>query len=159
MDFHLAQLNIGRIVAPLDSPVMADFTNNLISINTLADTSPGFVWRMKDEADNATSIRMYDDHRIIVNMSVWETPEHLYQYVYRSLHTDFLKRRREWFDKMSEMFYALWYIPAGHLPDIEEARERLEYLREHGETPYAFSFRQQFEPPIVEPQRMEPPAV
>lgn len=113
---------------------------------TLAETSPGFVWRLKDDANNATSIRIYDDDRIIVNMSVWETLDQLYQYVYKSVHTDFLKRRREWFEKMGEMYYVLWYIPAGHLPDVAEARERLEYLRVHGETPYAFSFSKRFEP-------------
>lgn len=144
MDFHLAQLNIGRILAPLDSPVMADFTGNLERINALAETSPGFIWRLKDDANNATSIQIYDDNRIIVNMSVWNSFDELYAYVYKSMHTEFLKRRREWFEKMGELYHVLWHVPAGHLPDVAEARERLEYLRMHGETPYAFSFKKTF---------------
>jgi hypothetical protein len=146
MNFHLAQLNIGRILAPMDSEVMAEFAGNLDKINALADAAPGFIWRLKDDANNATSIHVYDDNRIIVNMSVWSTIDDLYQYVYKTVHTDFLKRRREWFEKMGEMYYVLWYVPAGHLPDVGEARERLEYLREHGETPYAFSFSKRYEP-------------
>jgi Domain of unknown function (DUF3291) len=149
MDFHLAQLNIGRILAPMDSPIMADFANNLDQINSLAENSPGFIWRLKDDANNATSIQIYDDLRIIVNMSVWETIDQLYQFAYKTMHTEFLKRRREWFEKMGEMYYVLWYVPVGHLPDVAEARERLEYLREHGETPYAFSFSKRFEPPMT----------
>jgi hypothetical protein len=144
MNFQLAQLNIGRILAPLDSPVMADFVNNLDKINALAENSPGFVWRLKDDANNATSIQMYDDNRIIVNMSVWSSFDELYAYVYKSMHTDSLKRRREWFEKLGELYHVLWYVPAGHLPDVAEARERLEYLRAHGETPYAFSFKKAF---------------
>jgi len=146
MTFHLAQLNIGRILAPLESPVMADFVNNLDKINALAETSPGFVWRLKDDANNATSIQVFDDERIIVNMSVWETLDQLYQFTYKTMHTEFLKRRKEWFEKMGDMYYVLWHVPAGHVPDVHEARERLEHLRAHGETPYAFSFRKQFEP-------------
>jgi hypothetical protein len=146
MIFHLAQLNVGRILAPLDSPVMADFVNNLDAINALAETSPGFIWRLKDDANNATSIHPFDDERIIVNMSVWETLEQLYQFTYKSMHTEFLKRRKEWFGKMGEMYYVLWYVPAGSVPDVMEAKERLEHLRAHGETPYAFSFSKRFGP-------------
>jgi hypothetical protein len=144
MDLHLAQVNIGRILAPLDSPIMADFVNNLDRINALAETSPGFVWRLKDDVNNATSIRIYDDDRIIVNLSVWETLDQLHAFVFKTMHTEFLKRRREWFEKMGEMTTVLWYVPVGHLPDVGEARERLEYLRAHGETPDAFSFNKVF---------------
>ena len=146
MNFHLAQLNIGRILAPLDSPVMADFVNNLDKINALAETSSGFIWRLKDDANNATSIHVFDDQRIIVNMSVWETLEQLYEFTYKTMHTEFLKRRKEWFEKMGEMYYVLWYVPSGHIPDVGEARARLEHLRAHGETPYAFSFSKRFPP-------------
>jgi len=144
MNFHLAQLNIGRILAPLDSPAMADFTGNLDRINALAESSPGFIWRLKDDANNATSIQIYDDNRIIVNMSVWNSFDELYAYVYKSMHTEFLKRRREWFEKMGELYHVLWHVPSGHLPEVAEARERLEHLRMHGETPYAFSFKKTF---------------
>jgi hypothetical protein len=146
MKFHLAQLNVGAILAPLDSPVMADFANNLDKINALAEASPGFIWRLKDDANNATSIQMFDDERVIVNMSVWETLEHLYQFAYKSMHAEFLKRRKEWFEKMGEMYYVLWYVPAGTVPGVMEARQRLEHLRAHGETPHAFSFSKRFGP-------------
>jgi hypothetical protein len=144
MDSHLAQVNIGRILAPLDSPVMADFVNNLDKINALAESSQGFVWRLKDDGNNATSIQMYDDTRIIVNLSVWETLEQLHDYVFKTMHAAFLKRRREWFEKMGEMTTVLWHVPVGHQPDVNEARERLEHLRKHGETPEAFSFNKRF---------------
>jgi len=125
---------------------MADFANNLDKINALAEASPGFIWRLKDDANNATSIQMFDDERIIVNMSVWETLEQLYQFAYKSMHAEFLKRRKEWFEKMGEMYYVLWYVPAGTVPGVMEARQRLEHLRAHGETPHAFSFSKRFGP-------------
>ena len=144
MKYHLAQLNIGKILGPIDSPVMAEFVANLDPINSLAEKSPGFVWRLKDDSNNATSIKVYDDDFIIVNMSVWENTDALFQFVYQSQHTEYVKRRKEWFEKMPEMYMALWYVPAGHAPTVQEAVERLNYLRKHGETPYAFSFRKRF---------------
>ena len=144
MKYHLAQLNIGKILGPIDSPVMAEFVANLDPINSLAEKSPGFVWRLKDDSNNATSIKVYDDDFIIVNMSVWDNADALFQFVYQSQHTEFVKRRKEWFEKMPEMYMALWYVPAGHAPTVQEAVERLNYLRKHGETPYAFSFRKRF---------------
>src|SRR5688572_10230314 len=144
MEFHLAQLNIARMLAPIDSPVMADFVANLDPINRLAENSNGFVWRLKDETNNATSIRIFDDDFLIVNMSVWESVDALYQYVYQSDHVEVFKRRKEWFEKMPEMHMVLWYIPVGSIPSVADAEERLTYLRRHGETPYAFSFRKKF---------------
>ncbi|HEY9194906.1 MAG TPA: DUF3291 domain-containing protein [Mucilaginibacter sp.] len=144
MKYHLAQLNIGKILAPIDSPVMAEFVANLDPINSLAEKSPGFVWRLKEDNNNATSIKVYDDDFIIVNMSVWENADALFQFVYQSQHTEYVKRRKEWFEKMPEMYMALWYVPAGHAPTVQEAVERLNYLRKHGETPYAFSFKKRF---------------
>ena len=144
MKYHLAQLNIGKILAPIDSPVMAEFVANLDPINSLAEKSPGFVWRLKDDSNNATSIKVYDDDFIIVNMSVWENADALSQFVYQSQHTEYVKRRKEWFVKMPEMYMALWYVPAGHAPTVQEAIDRLNYLRKHGETPYAFSFKKRF---------------
>jgi hypothetical protein len=146
MKYYLAQVNIGRILAPIESPIMADFVNNLDEINALAESSPGFIWRLKDDANNATSIHVFDDQRILINMSVWETADDLYQFTYKTVHTEYLKRRKEWFEKMDQVYYALWYVPVGHLPTPEEAKHRLEYLQAHGETPYAFTFRKQFEP-------------
>jgi Domain of unknown function (DUF3291) len=141
MEFYLAQINIAKMLAPIDSPVMADFVANLDNINTLAENSKGFVWRLRDESNNATAIKIFDDNFLIVNMSVWENREALFQFVYQSDHAEIFKRRKEWFEKMREMHMAQWYIPAGHLPTIAEAIERLNYLRNHGETPFSFSFK------------------
>ena len=144
MNYQLAQLNIGRIVGPIDSPVMAEFVANLDRINGIAEKSEGFVWRLKDESNNATSIKVYDDDFIIVNMSVWTDVDTLIHFVYMSEHVDILKRGKEWFSKLKDMHMALWYIPAGHIPTVEEAIQRLDYLRKNKETPYSFSFKKRF---------------
>ena len=143
---HLAQLNIGRMLAPMDSPIMADFKNNLDMINALAEKSPGFIWRLKDETNNATEIKIFDDDFLIVNMSVWENIESLFDFVYNTMHKDFLARKKEWFERMKESYMVMWYIEPGTEPTTDDAKERLDYLREHGETPYAFTFRKRFTP-------------
>ena len=144
MQYHLAQLNIARMLAPMDSPIMTDFVANLDRINTLAENSPGFVWRLKDDSNNATSIRIYDDDFLIVNMSVWQSVEALFQYVYQSDHIEIFRRRKEWFEKMDQMHMALWYVPMGCRPSVADAEGRLTYLRQNGETPYAFTFKKKF---------------
>jgi hypothetical protein len=144
MQFHLAQINIARMLDPIDSPVMADFVANLDSINALAESSDGFMWRLKDDGNNATSIKIFDDDFLIVNMSVWKNTDTLFQFVYQSNHVQIFKRRKEWFEKMPEIHMALWFIPSEHLPTVEEATERLNYLRANGETPFAFSFKKRF---------------
>jgi len=144
MEFHLAQLNIARMLAPIDSPVMADFVANLDRINGIAENSTGFVWRLKDDSNNATSIRIFDDDFLIVNMSVWQNVDALFQYVYQSGHVEIFKRRTEWFEKMPEMHMVLWYVPVGSTPSVADAVERLTHLRLQGETPYAFSFKKRF---------------
>ena len=144
MQYHLAQINIAKMLAPIDSPVMAEFVANLDSINALAEGSPGFVWRLKDEGNNATSIKVYDDDFIIVNMSVWENADALHQFVFQSHHVEIFKQRRQWFEKMSDMHMALWYVPKDYTPTALDGVERLNYLRSNGETPFAFSFKKQF---------------
>ncbi|MFE6858000.1 DUF3291 domain-containing protein [Nocardia sp. NPDC057668] len=144
---HLAQLNIGRMVAPQGDPRVAAFYAGLDSINALAERSPGFVWRLVDKDSNdATSLRPYDDPDLLVNMSLWESRETLFDYVYRSGHMDYIRRRREWFVSLGEVFTVLWWVPAGQLPTIEDAMTRLAHLRDHGPTPYAFTFRRAFDP-------------
>jgi hypothetical protein len=145
--WHLAQVNIGRIVAPLDSAEMSGFVSRLDELNALADGSPGFVWRFQNESGNATYLRPYDDDRILFNLSVWESPEHLRQYVYGVVHAEMIRQRHQWFEKMADAFLALWWIPAGHRPTVDEAKERLVLLREHGPGDRAFTFRQSFPPP------------
>src|SRR5450432_405777 len=144
MNIYLSQINIAKMQAPIDSQLMADFVANLDKINALAENSEGFVWRLKDDDNNATSIKIFNDDFLIVNMSVWKNMDTLFQFVYQSNHVEIFKRRKEWFEKMHEMHMALWYIPEGHLPSVAEATERLSYLRNNGETPFSFSFKKKF---------------
>ena len=141
---HLAQVNIGRVKGPPDSPVMAGFMARLDEINALAERSPGFVWRLQTPAGNATDLRPYHDDTILINMSVWEGLEALRAYVFDSSHRELLRQRREWFEKFEGVYAALWWIPAGHRPSIEEAKQRLAHLAANGPTPYAFSFKDPF---------------
>jgi hypothetical protein len=136
------------MLAPIDDPVMADFVAQLPPINALAEGSPGFVWRLQSEGGDATSIKVYDDEMIIVNLTVWEDVEALRQYVYKSAHSGVMRDRRRWFEKFDGHYYALWWMPAGHLPSPEQARERLDHLRQYGDTDYAFSFRHVFPKPL-----------
>jgi heme-degrading monooxygenase HmoA len=143
---HLAQVNIARMKAPLESPELAGFVARLDEINTLADRSPGFVWRLQTTEGNATYLRPYDDDRILFNMSVWETIEHLKAYVYGSAHREVLRRRQDWFERFEGVYSALWWVPQGHRPSIDEAKKRLARLAEGGPSPYAFSFKAPFPP-------------
>lgn len=146
--FHLAQLNVGIMRAPQDSPEMAEFMDALDAINLLAESSPGFVWRLKDESGNATAISVFDDNTL-VNMSVWEDRDSLFRYVYKSGHTHYLGRRKEWFEMPKEAHMVLWWVPVGHEPTPEEAKARLMHLREHGPTEHAFTFKRYFAPPVT----------
>jgi hypothetical protein len=146
MKYQIAQVNIGRIAAQLDDPVMAGFVARLDEINALADNSPGFVWRLQTPEGNATYLRPYDDDRMLLNMSVWETVEALKNYVYRTAHAELLRQREQWFEKMSTVYAALWWVPENHRPGIEEAKKRLAYLDEHGPTPFAFTVKSLFPP-------------
>jgi hypothetical protein len=141
---HLSQVNIARMRAPLEDPLMADFVARLDEINALAERSPGFVWRLKGEANNATYLRPYEDERIIVNMSVWESIEQLKRYVYYSAHVEVFRRRQDWFEKFQGAYAALWWVPKGHEPGVDEAKKRLAHLDAHGPSPFAFTFKQPF---------------
>ncbi|MFV2063238.1 MAG: DUF3291 domain-containing protein [Chloroflexota bacterium] len=145
--YQLAQLNVARLLAPIDSPIVAEFKDSLDPINALAEVSPGFVWRLQTEKGDATSIRVSDDDLFIVNLCVWESVEQLHDYVYRSDHTSFLSRRKEWFERSSEAFFVMWWIPAGHIPGTDEAMKRLALLRRDGPSVRAFTFKQEFAPP------------
>ena len=147
-EFHIAQINIARMLAPIDSQIMSDFVAQLPPINALAEESPGFVWRLQSEGGDATSIKVYDDDMVIINLTVWESVEALRQYVYKSAHSGVLRDRKRWFEKFDGPYYALWWVPAGQIPTPQEGKERLEYLRVHGETEHAFSFRHIFPQPF-----------
>jgi hypothetical protein len=147
MTYELAQLNIGIIKGPMDSPVMADFAANLERINAIADQTPGFVWRLQTDDGDATALRPFDDENMLVNMSVWRDADSLRRFVYRSDHVDIMRRRGEWFERMSEDFLVLWWVPEGHRPGVAEAIAKLETLRRHGPTAQAFTFRQSYPAP------------
>jgi heme-degrading monooxygenase HmoA len=144
--YYLAQVNIGRALAPIEDPLMAEFVARLDEINALAERSPGFVWRLQTESGNATYIRPYEDDRIMVNMSVWESIEHLKEYVYKTDHAEVMRVRGQWFEKFDGPYMALWWVEAGHIPTVEEAKERLDHLRKHGESEFAFSFKRVYAP-------------
>jgi hypothetical protein len=148
---HLAQLNVGRLRAPIEDPIIDDFRTNLDRINALAEVSPGYVWRLQDESGNATNIKPLDDDLTIVNLTVWTSIDALADFTYRSGHVEFLRRRREFFEPTDQPILCLWWIPEGTIPTIEEAIGRLEHLRAFGPTPRAFTVRHRFEPGEVPP--------
>ena len=144
---QLAQVNIALPLAPLDTPLLAEFLAALEPVNAAADAAPGFVWRMQTEDGDATAVRGFGDDRLIVNMSVWTSLETLRAFVYANrTHLDVMRRRREWFERL-EVHTALWWVPVGHRPTVAEAEERLAALRALGPTPFAFGFRAHFPPP------------
>ena len=144
---HLAQVNVAVLRAPLESSQLAGFVGLLQPLNALADRSPGFVWRLQTEAGDATAVRAFDDDRMLVNLSVWESLESLRDFVYASRHLDAMRRRREWFQRMAIPYLALWWLPAGTIPTVAEARRRLELLQRQGPGPDAFTFHDPSPPP------------
>ena len=145
--FHLAQANIATMRAPLEDPIMEGFRSQLDRINALADAGPGFVWRLQTDAGNATGIRAYEDGLILFNMSVWDSIEALHAYVYRSGHAGPLRARRQWFVPTAGPTVVLWWVLAGHVPTVEEAKERFALLQARGPSPAAFTFRSAYPPP------------
>ena len=148
-DWHLAQINIGRLLAPLDDPRIADFTNNLDRINALAEAQAGFVWRLVGDGNNATDLRPFPDPEMLVNMSLWRDLDSLAGFVYRSDHRDIMRRRKEFFVPV-ELYMTLWWVPAGHIPTPMEGWERLQILKAQGPTAEAFTFRNPFPAPDAE---------
>ena len=151
--FYLAEINIARMRAPIISdPIMKEFVDLLDEINALAEASPGFVWRLKSDSGNATDIQVYEDERIIVNMSVWDSIDALFNYAYSTDHTDVFRRRGEWFERMTTPHMTMWWIPVGTIPTAAEGRRRLEHLAQHGPTSHAFTFKQRFPIPDQDAQ-------
>lgn len=139
--FHIAQINIGRVRGPLDSEVMQPFVARLEEINALADNAPGFVWRLKSDQGPSSYLQPFDDERLLVNMSVWSSVEALKTYVYKTAHAEVLRQRRDWFEHFDGVYMALWWVPAGHIPGIDEAKKRLAHLEAHGPSQFAFTFK------------------
>ena len=147
--WQLAQFNIATAKFDDDDPRLAEFIDNLDAINRLGDESPGAVWRFQSESGNSVDEKAYDDPRVLLNLTVWEDLESLWNYVYKTEHVDFLRRRTEWFEVESEPILVMWWVPEGHRPTPAEGVERLEHLRANGPSPDAFSFRDNFDPPAT----------
>ena len=146
-DFHLAQMNIARLRAPLEDPSIAGFRDGVDLMNDLADRSPGFVWRLKEEDVDESTLPGPRDPLMIATMSVWESLEHLRGYVYQSEHLDYLRRRRDWFSPSGSSM-VLWWVDAGHIPGIPEGLKRLHRLGTDGPGPEAFTFRKPYPAPV-----------
>ena len=140
----LAELNIATAIAPLDSPELKEFVDNLDYVNGLAENCDGFIWRLKDESGNATNIQMFDDPKVIINLSVWKDVDALKYFMFKTDHINFFKKKAKWFESPKEATYVLWWINDDTMPTVEQGLERLALLREQGETPKAFSFKQLF---------------
>ncbi|GAA4980028.1 DUF3291 domain-containing protein [Pseudonocardia tropica] len=152
MSFELAQVNVSRLLAPLDSPQLAEFVAALDEVNASGDAAPGFRWRLQTEDGNATAVQAFgwdvaDSYGVIVNLTVWSSVEALADWVFSGPHLAIMRRRREWFQKAAEATTALWWVPAGHRPSTEEAEYRVRHLRNDGPTPTAFTFRRPFPSP------------
>jgi hypothetical protein len=159
MDYELAQVNIGRLRAPIDSAQLADFMAALDPVNASADAAEGFIWRLQTEEGNATAIKAFawdeaGSAGVIINMSVWRSIEDLTAWIYGDMHRPVLRRRAEWFHRVEEATLALWWVPAGHRPTTDEAEEKIRHLRAHGPTAVAFTLRDRVGPPV---QRSAPP--
>ena len=146
-DWHIAQLNIANALYDLDDPRIAEFVARLDEVNALADDSPGFVWRLQTDSGNATDIQATDDPRLVVNMSVWENVEALFDFAYKSAHRLVLRQRREWFAPPKGAYQVLWWVPAGTQPSVQEGLDRLRLLDEQGASASAFTFKAKFPPP------------
>ena len=146
---HLAQINLARMRYALEHPGMAGFVAQLDRINALADRAPGFVWRLRDDSGNATSLRPFDDPMMIVNLSVWTSGGALFDFVYRSAHVEVMRARKAWFEKPTRACMAVWWLAAGAIPSIAEGKARLEHLQRQGPSAYAFTLKQRFVPPAA----------
>lgn len=146
--YQLAEINIARMKGVnINDPIMKEFVENLDNVNAIAESSDGFVWRLKDDNNNATGLNPYHDEQVIINVSVWESIETLEHFMYKTFHSDFLKRRKEWFQTFGKAYTAMWWIPEGHFPTMKEAIDKLDYLQKNRASPAVFDFRKKFLPP------------
>ena len=157
-EWHIAQMNVATALYPLEDQGMAEFMGLLDTINALAESSPGFVWRLKSDQGNATDLRATDDPKFIVNMSVWQSVEALFDFAYKSAHRLVMAKRRQWFVPPAGAYQVLWWVKAGDEPTAEEGLARLRHLEQHGPTAHAFTFKNKFPPPgsAAPPEDMRP---
>lgn len=145
--FQLAELNIARAHYANDDPRFQDFLDLIEPVNAAAERMPGYVWRLTDDDGvGSMGVQAFDDPRLLVNLSVWEDIESLRDFVYNTVHTKVMARRKTWFDVMESQHLVLWWVKAGHEPSVEEAKARLDLFNREGPSPEAFSFQQAFDP-------------
>jgi hypothetical protein len=150
MNYHIAEINIARMKGvDINDPIMKEFVENLDAVNQIAESSEGFVWRLKDDTNNATSLNPYDDEQVIINVSVWQSIETLENFMYKTFHSEFIKRRKEWFVAYGTAHTAMWWVPAGHTPTLQEAVDKLDYLQKNGASADSFDFRNKFPAPSL----------
>jgi hypothetical protein len=137
---QLAELNIARLLYPIEDPRVEAFASALDKVNGVAERMPGFIWRLKDDSGNATSVSAFDDPLVIVNMSVWKDIHTFENFVWNTVHKQFYARRAEWFSIMKMQHFVMWYVEDGHTPDLTEAKERLEHLNNNGNSDHAFGW-------------------
>jgi hypothetical protein len=146
--YQIAQINIARMKGvDINDPLMKEFVDNLDIVNAIAEKSEGFIWRLKEENNNATSLNPYNDEQIIINISVWESIETLEKFMYHTFHSDFLKRRKEWFQSFGSAHTAMWWIPCGQFPSMQTAVDKLDHLQKNGASEFVFDFRNKFPTP------------
>ena len=151
-EYHIAEINVARMKGVnIDDPIMNEFVENLESVNNLAESSEGFVWRLKDENNDATSFNPYKDEQIIINVSVWESIESLENFVFKTFHSDFLRRRKEWFKSYGKIHTAMWWVPKGNYPTVQEAVDKLDYLQKNGSSEIVFDYKNKFPEPVKPP--------
>lgn len=137
---HLAELNVGRLIAPVDDPRVAEFIGALDRINGLGKRMPGFVWIMEGEGAGNTDAAIDGDAQYVPNLTVWEDIASLEHFVWNTVHKQFYDRRAEWFEVLGAMHFVMWWVPEGHRPTLNEALDRLDHLRAHGDTDHAFGW-------------------
>ena len=144
-EYQIAEINVARMQGiNINDPIMKEFVDNLDKVNALAESSQGFVWRLKDESNNATNLNPYNDEQVIINISVWQSIETLENFIYKTFHTEFLKRRKEWFQSYGKAYTAMWWIPKGQFPAIPEAIEKLAWYQKNGPSELVFDFRNKY---------------
>lgn len=158
-NYHLAQINVALMKAPLDDPSMTEFAAALNEVNAVADRSPGFVWRLQSSSGNATNIQVCPDPKMLINLSVWQSVEQLKDYVYKTLHGEFFIRRRNWFERYQGEHLALWWIPVHCLPTVEEGKAKLEHLALHEDSPECFTFAKPYPPPVTTQHLIDTPTL
>jgi len=147
-EYQIAEINVARMRGVnINDPIMKEFVDNLDKVNALAESSKGFIWRLKDESNNATNLNPFNDEQVIINISVWQSIETLENFIYKTFHTEFLKRRKEWFQSYGKAYTAMWWTPKGQYPAIQEAIEKLDYYQKNGPSELVFDFRNKYLPP------------